>query len=108
MKSALFASFDLKQAQLRNRIAVPPMCQYGAEDGFTTGWHPAHYAGLARGGAGLVQSRASSLRMLVGRQAPIVHGKEMIIFRMAILVAGRQFLPRQWPMGRIFPKCRGR
>lgn len=37
MKTALFVSFDLKKAQLRNRIAVPPMCQYVAKDGFTTG-----------------------------------------------------------------------
>ncbi|MBL8454123.1 MAG: NADH:flavin oxidoreductase/NADH oxidase, partial [Zoogloea sp.] len=45
--SALFSSFSLKDVSLRNRIAVPPMCQYSATDGLTNDWHQAHYAGLA-------------------------------------------------------------
>ena len=51
--SALFSSFTLKDVTLRNRIAIPPMCQYSAQDGFTNDWHAVHYAALARGGAGL-------------------------------------------------------
>ena len=43
------------------RIAVPPMCQYSAVDGFTTDWHLSHYAGLARGGAGLVIVEATAV-----------------------------------------------
>ncbi|MFA4914629.1 MAG: hypothetical protein WC590_13430, partial [Burkholderiaceae bacterium] len=31
--SALFQPFQLKDVSLRNRIAVPPMCQYSAVDG---------------------------------------------------------------------------
>jgi hypothetical protein len=50
--SALFTPFSLKDVTLRNRIAVPPMCQYSAEDGFVTDWHLAHYTSLARGGRG--------------------------------------------------------
>jgi 2,4-dienoyl-CoA reductase-like NADH-dependent reductase (Old Yellow Enzyme family) len=59
--SALFSSFKLKDVTLRNRIAVPPMCQYSAEDGLTNDWHRVHYASLARGGAGLVIVEATAV-----------------------------------------------
>ncbi|VXB73747.1 NADPH dehydrogenase [Pseudomonas sp. 8AS] len=59
--SALFSPFQLKDVTLRNRIAVPPMCQYSAIDGVTTDWHLHHYAGLARGGAGLVIVEATAV-----------------------------------------------
>ena len=59
--SALFSPYTLKGVTLRNRIAVPPMCQYQAEDGFTNDWHQVHYAALARGGAGLVIVEATGV-----------------------------------------------
>ncbi|EIU5571780.1 TPA: NADH:flavin oxidoreductase/NADH oxidase [Pseudomonas aeruginosa] len=59
--SALFSTFRLKDVELRNRIAVPPMCQYMARNGFINDWHPAHYAGIARGGAGLVIVEATAV-----------------------------------------------
>lgn len=59
--TALFTPFTLKSVTLRNRIAVPPMCQYSAENGYTTDWHQHHYAGLARGGAGLVIVEATGV-----------------------------------------------
>lgn len=59
--SALFSSFKLKDIGLRNRIAVPPMCQYSAENGLVNDWHQAHYASLARGGAGLVIVEATAV-----------------------------------------------
>lgn len=59
--SALFTPFTLKDVTLRNRIAVPPMCQYSAIDGITTDWHQVHYASLARGGAGLVIVEATAV-----------------------------------------------
>lgn len=59
--SVLFTPFSLKDVTLRNRIAVPPMCQYSAVDGFTNDWHQVHYAGLARGGAGLVIVEATGV-----------------------------------------------
>lgn len=59
--SALFTPFTLKDVTLRNRIAVPPMCQYSAVDGFTTAWHQTHYASIARGGAGLVIVEATGV-----------------------------------------------
>ncbi|WP_153116384.1 NADH:flavin oxidoreductase/NADH oxidase [Rhodocyclus tenuis] len=59
--SALFSPFKLKNVQLRNRIAIPPMCQYSATDGVINDWHRAHYAALARGGAGLVIVEATAV-----------------------------------------------
>ncbi|HEX8047795.1 NADH:flavin oxidoreductase/NADH oxidase [Rhizobium sp.] len=59
--SALFTPFQLKDVTLRNRIAVPPMCQYSAVDGLTDDWHRVHYAGLARGAAGLVIVEATAV-----------------------------------------------
>ncbi|WP_426074791.1 NADH:flavin oxidoreductase/NADH oxidase [Janthinobacterium sp. DSP2-3-3] len=59
--SALFQPFNLKDITLRNRIAVPPMCQYMAVDGKANDWHLSHYAGMARGGAGLVIVEATAV-----------------------------------------------
>jgi 2,4-dienoyl-CoA reductase-like NADH-dependent reductase (Old Yellow Enzyme family) len=59
--SALFETFKIKGAILRNRIVVSPMCQYSATDGKANAWHYSHYASLARGGAGLVTVEATAV-----------------------------------------------
>jgi 2,4-dienoyl-CoA reductase-like NADH-dependent reductase (Old Yellow Enzyme family) len=59
--SSLFTPFKLKGVTLRNRIAVPPMCQYSAVDGLVNEWHRVHLASLARGGAGLVIVEATAV-----------------------------------------------
>src|SRR5690606_27157343 len=61
MMPALFQPFTIKGVTVRNRIAVPPMCQYSAVDGRANEWHYAHYAGMARGGAGLVIVEATAV-----------------------------------------------
>jgi 2,4-dienoyl-CoA reductase-like NADH-dependent reductase (Old Yellow Enzyme family) len=58
---SLFEPFTLKDITLRNRIAIPPMCQYSAADGMINDWHRVHLAGLARGGAGLVIVEATAV-----------------------------------------------
>lgn len=57
----LFSTYQIKDVVLRNRIAIPPMCQYMAEDGLVNDWHKAHYASLARGGSGLVIVEATGV-----------------------------------------------
>ena len=57
----LFSSYQLKDVLLKNRIAIPPMCQYMAEDGLVNDWHKVHYASLARGGSGLVIVEATAV-----------------------------------------------
>jgi len=59
--SALFQPFKLKDITVRNRIAVPPMCQYMAVDGVPNEWHLSHYDSIARGGAGLVIVEATAV-----------------------------------------------
>jgi 2,4-dienoyl-CoA reductase-like NADH-dependent reductase (Old Yellow Enzyme family) len=57
----LFSPLTIKKITLRNRIGVPPMCQYSAQDGFATDWHLAHYGAFAQGGAGLVIMEATAV-----------------------------------------------
>ncbi|RWE79554.1 NADH:flavin oxidoreductase/NADH oxidase [Mesorhizobium sp.] len=57
----LFDPLKLRDVTLKNRIVVSPMCNYVAIDGVMTDWHRAHYAGLARGGAGLVVVEATAV-----------------------------------------------
>lgn len=57
----LFSTYQLKDAKLRNRIAIPPMCQYMATDGLANDWHQAHYTTLARGGSSLVIVEATAV-----------------------------------------------
>lgn len=53
---ALSTPFRLKGLQLKNRIVMPPMCQYSvaAKDGIPNEWHYVHYVSRAVGGAGLI------------------------------------------------------
>lgn len=54
--SKLFEPFSLKSLELKNRVVMPPMCQYSAleKDGMPTSWHFVHYTSRAIGGVGLV------------------------------------------------------
>ncbi len=65
----MFAPFRLRDMHLKNRIVVSPMAQYKAEQGCPTGWHFAHYAERAKGGAGLVYSEMAAVSA-VGRITP--------------------------------------
>ena len=87
--SALFTPFSLQGVTLRNRIAIPPMCQYSAEDGFTNDWHQVHYASMARGGAGLVIVEATGVSP-EGRITPACTGlwKDEQIEGMSRIAAG--------------------
>jgi 2,4-dienoyl-CoA reductase-like NADH-dependent reductase (Old Yellow Enzyme family) len=57
----LFAPFRLGGLTLPNRIAVSPMCQYVAIDGFADDWHLVHLGSRAVGGAGLVIVEATAV-----------------------------------------------
>ncbi len=52
----LFSPFTLKNLELKNRVVMPPMCQYSVEqkDGVATDWHYVHYVSRAVGGTGLI------------------------------------------------------
>ncbi|GMK37330.1 NADPH dehydrogenase [Paenibacillus sp. CCS19] len=52
----LFSTYKIKDLELKNRVVMPPMCQYSVEkkDGIATDWHYMHYVSRAIGGAGLI------------------------------------------------------
>ncbi|WP_223067956.1 NADH:flavin oxidoreductase/NADH oxidase [Paenibacillus caui] len=52
----LFTPFQFKGLELKNRVVMPPMCQYSVtkKDGIATDWHYQHYVSRAVGGAALI------------------------------------------------------
>ena len=46
--------FTIKGLSLKNRLVMPPMCQYQAVDGLPNDWHFVHYTARAIGGIGLI------------------------------------------------------
>lgn len=54
--SGLSTPLKCKSLTLKNRIVMPPMCQYSASrhDGMPTEWHYVHYVSRAVGGTGLI------------------------------------------------------
>lgn len=59
--SLLFSPLKLRTIELKNRIAVSPMCMYSSEDGFSNNWHLVHLGTRAVGGAGLIISEATAV-----------------------------------------------
>jgi 2,4-dienoyl-CoA reductase-like NADH-dependent reductase (Old Yellow Enzyme family) len=57
----LFSELSLKDVNLRNRIAVSPMCQYSAVQGVPNDWHLVHLGARAIGGASLVIAEATAV-----------------------------------------------
>lgn len=61
MASELFSPLSIKSITLKNRIAISPMCQYSATDGFANDWHLVHLGSRASGGAALIIQEATSV-----------------------------------------------
>jgi 2,4-dienoyl-CoA reductase-like NADH-dependent reductase (Old Yellow Enzyme family) len=61
MDSQLFSPLTIKSIVLKNRIAISPMCQYSATDGFANDWHLVHLGSRASGGAGLIIQEATAV-----------------------------------------------
>ena len=59
--SKLFSPLTIGNVTLKNRIAMSPMCQYSANNGFANDWHIVHYGTRAAGGTGLVIMEASAV-----------------------------------------------
>ncbi len=66
---SLFAPLRLRDVELRNRIAVSPMCQYSSTDGLANDWHLVHLGSRAVGGAALVFTEAAAV-LSDGRISP--------------------------------------
>lgn len=63
MSHLLFDPIRLRGLTVRNRIWVPPMCQYSVQDwdGVATEWHLVHYGSMARGGVGAIIVEATAV-----------------------------------------------
>ncbi len=59
--SKLLSPIKIRNIELKNRIAVSPMCQYSSNDGFPTDWHLVHLGSRAVGGAGLIFTEATAV-----------------------------------------------
>jgi 2,4-dienoyl-CoA reductase-like NADH-dependent reductase (Old Yellow Enzyme family) len=59
--SLLFSPLSIKAITLKNRIAMSPMCQYSAVDGFANDYHLVHYGSRALGGTGLIIQEATAV-----------------------------------------------
>lgn len=59
--SLLFQPLTIKNITFRNRIAVSPMCQYSAINGYANDWHLVHLGSRAVGGAALVIVEATAV-----------------------------------------------
>lgn len=61
--SKLFEPIRVRNLDIRNRIWLPPMCQYSCEnlDGVVGDWHLVHYGARAAGGFGMVIAEASAV-----------------------------------------------
>jgi 2,4-dienoyl-CoA reductase-like NADH-dependent reductase (Old Yellow Enzyme family) len=57
----LFEPLKLRDIVLSNRIGIPPMCQYSANDGMAANWHYVHYGSRAVGGAALMIIEATAV-----------------------------------------------
>ena len=60
-KNNLFTPLKIGNLEIKNRIVMPPMCMYSAEDGYVNDWHLQHYAARAIGGTGLIIVEASGV-----------------------------------------------
>lgn len=59
--SRLLSTLTIKNITFRNRVAISPMCQYSAVDGFANDWHLVHYGSRAVGGASLIIQEATGV-----------------------------------------------
>jgi 2,4-dienoyl-CoA reductase-like NADH-dependent reductase (Old Yellow Enzyme family) len=61
LASQLFSRYRMRDLVLENRIVVPPMCMYAANDGVASDWHLLHYGTLAVSGPGLLILEATGV-----------------------------------------------
>ncbi|HSP24950.1 MAG TPA: NADH:flavin oxidoreductase/NADH oxidase, partial [Saliniramus sp.] len=70
MSPLLGTPLTLRSVTLPNRIAISPMCQYSATDGFADDWHLTQLGRFAIGGAGLIFTEATA----IAAEGRITHG----------------------------------
>ena len=61
--AGLFTPITIRGLTMRNRVWVPPLCQYSVDtrDGVPNDWHLVHLGAMAAGGAGLIVAEATAV-----------------------------------------------
>jgi len=59
--SLLFEPITILGLTVKNRVWLPPMCQYSAINGVVNDWHRVHYGARAVGGFGLLIAEATGI-----------------------------------------------
>ena len=57
----LFKPIKIKDLEIKNKIVMPPMCMYSADNGFVSDFHIIHYASRAAGQVGLIIVEATAV-----------------------------------------------
>jgi 2,4-dienoyl-CoA reductase-like NADH-dependent reductase (Old Yellow Enzyme family) len=57
----LLSPLTIRGVSFRNRIAMSPMCEYSAQDGFANDWHLVHLGSRAVGGIALIMVEATAV-----------------------------------------------
>src|SRR5689334_19413103 len=57
----LLSPLTIRGVSFRNRIAMSPMCEYSAQDGFANDWHLVHLGSRAVGGTALTMVEATAV-----------------------------------------------
>src|SRR4051794_26296417 len=57
----LLSPLRVRGIEFRNRIVMPPMCQYSADERVANDWHLVHLGSRAAGGAALVMVEATAV-----------------------------------------------
>jgi len=58
----IFEPITIHGKTLRNRVVMPPMCMYAADEkGYSSRWHEVHYETRSVGGAGLIIQEATAV-----------------------------------------------
>lgn len=65
----LFKPLTIRGVTFQNRIWLSPLCQYSAQNGYTTNWHLTHLGGIIQRGPGLTFVEASAV-LREGRITP--------------------------------------
>lgn len=66
----LFSPLNIRGVEFPNRVVVPPMCQYSANEGYLNDWHLVNLGRFAMGGAGLIITEATAVQ----KKGRITHG----------------------------------
>lgn len=65
----LFTPLTIRGTTFQNRLFLPPLCQYSAQNGYATDWHLTHIGGIVQRGPGLSIMEATAVQP-VGRITP--------------------------------------